>query len=212
MKLAIILRSLLPILLFAHQVTSKRDKDSSDDGKVVGSNRPSTTATATTTGSSIRGCVMSYNTQACPALMANQTVVAGCAPDACYNFCGNRFIGCCAPDDIRCPGPCYAVNAAVQPTLTAGCRFANAGAAVASPPANTGNFNSASGGGTVVRPPVSSGSSVGGTCRRANEQCSVSSQCCSNRCQIGFCTAGGRVRERMLRRGDKDADLIDLIE
>jgi hypothetical protein len=70
-------------------------------------------------------CVLRRRTENCPRLVRNQPVVASCGPNACYNYCNDRFAGCCAINATRCNVECAPQQVPI--VITAGCRLTDAG-------------------------------------------------------------------------------------
>ena len=79
-----------------------------------------------------RQCVLRRNTGNCPRLVQNQTPVASCGANACYNYCNGQYAGCCAIGDFRCSVNCAPQSTSI--TITAGCRLSDAAALPPTPP------------------------------------------------------------------------------
>ena len=62
-------------------------------------------------------CVLEQNIENCPELIKGQNPIEGCS---CYNFCGDRFTGCC-PDAGFCDLACDTL--AFGEVVTAGCQL-----------------------------------------------------------------------------------------
>lgn len=65
-----------------------------------------------------RDCVVQANRQNCATLTKNQATVEGCSATACYNYCDDKFHGCCELDDMECSVQC---SGSTEPVITAGC-------------------------------------------------------------------------------------------
>ena len=69
-----------------------------------------------------RGCILQVNTENCAVLTAIPVTNSSCGTDSCYNYCDDKFHGCCSVNDMSCSIKCTGPGPS-KPVITAGCKM-----------------------------------------------------------------------------------------